>query len=888
MKRLLLFLTACLLTTFTAFSQTIELSDDFESGTANWVLEGSWGLTTAQSSSPSNSLTDSPGGNYATGVNVSATTAVGIDLSAALDANLTFNAIYDIEGGNFDYCYVEASGDGGTTWVNIATFLGEGNLTPWVEYNYSLGGLVGNSDVRVRFRLFSDGGYEVDGIYIDDVVITSSDVDNSAPLVLHTPPAFYEGSASDMVLFAELIDVSGIGTADLHYTVDGGATETVAGINVVGNFYGFIIPAQAAGSQVDYFLDITDAAPGANNATSATYSYIAGQHVYVDDASVDFVNSFGPDAAGGLLGAAVKLTLNGTADIAYALIRNYTDTNRPNSDFEFHIWADDAGLPGADLVTPFMVTPEATLANNSPMTRVDLRPYMTELADMTGDVFVGFTVPAGQTWIVQTTPAIANRTYSLTGTTWALETDDYHFRIVTTQFDTPDACADAADLTSLLGQGNGNAQTSPMIDNTDATVDGTEPADGFDCFLEDTPTLNNPVWYTFVGDGGDYEITTTNCGGFAANYLEDGDSQIAVYEGTDCGNLTAVACNDDGNVEPDALASIVVLQTTPGTTYYVLVDGWDGSVGEFCVQITEVDLVTCEDISVGTSTGEENVCFGATTVFTIDGVVVPNIDGLNQFRWAVFAADVTGSTSPFTEASYQGAFGGSPTAYAPALVNDGTQLPAGSYYFTPIVFGGAIDTDGTVVGLDFSEGCVITGSSILVNLLPAFDAIEGSGASVNEVTPPGNNGEASVAVAGGSGAYTYEWSNGETTESITGLASGDYMVTVSDATGCGDDFVITVTVGLTVGTEDLAFQQAINLFPNPANQQAQISFNFQESVDLQVKLTNTIGAVMQQQVVSQALNGTLQLDLNNLAEGVYFVHLSDGKHQATQRLVVSR
>ncbi|MEZ4935353.1 MAG: hypothetical protein R2788_24870 [Saprospiraceae bacterium] len=78
--------------------------------------------------------------------------ANGIDLSAAIDATLSFWAIYDIEGGNFDYCYVEASGNGGSTWVNVATFLGEGQLSPWTQYSYSLGGFVGNSDVKIRFR----------------------------------------------------------------------------------------------------------------------------------------------------------------------------------------------------------------------------------------------------------------------------------------------------------------------------------------------------------------------------------------------------------------------------------------------------------------------------------------------------------------------------------------------------------------------------------------------------------------------------------------------------------------------------------------------------------------------------------------------------------------
>ena len=46
------------------------------------------------------------------------------------------------------------------------------------------------------------------------------------------------------------------------------------------------------------------------------------------------------------------------------------------------------------------------------------------------------------------------------------------------------------------------------------------------------------------------------------------------------------------------------------------------------------------------------------------------------------------------------------------------------------------------------------------------------------------NGTATVEVAGGVGTYTFAWSNGATTQDATGLAAGDYDVTVTDANGC--------------------------------------------------------------------------------------------------------
>ncbi|MBS1683305.1 MAG: DUF11 domain-containing protein [Bacteroidetes bacterium] len=55
---------------------------------------------------------------------------------------------------------------------------------------------------------------------------------------------------------------------------------------------------------------------------------------------------------------------------------------------------------------------------------------------------------------------------------------------------------------------------------------------------------------------------------------------------------------------------------------------------------------------------------------------------------------------------------------------------------------------------------------------------------VTNTTCPTNQGSISVSVSGGTAPYTYAWSNGPSTASISGLAGGRYSLTVTDASGC--------------------------------------------------------------------------------------------------------
>ncbi|MDH5366239.1 MAG: T9SS type A sorting domain-containing protein [Cyclobacteriaceae bacterium] len=55
------------------------------------------------------------------------------------------------------------------------------------------------------------------------------------------------------------------------------------------------------------------------------------------------------------------------------------------------------------------------------------------------------------------------------------------------------------------------------------------------------------------------------------------------------------------------------------------------------------------------------------------------------------------------------------------------------------------------------------------------------------------NGSVDITVSGGTGGYSYLWSNGATTQDINAVSSGNYLVTVTDSLNCSTESVITIT-----------------------------------------------------------------------------------------------
>jgi trimeric autotransporter adhesin len=65
--------------------------------------------------------------------------------------------------------------------------------------------------------------------------------------------------------------------------------------------------------------------------------------------------------------------------------------------------------------------------------------------------------------------------------------------------------------------------------------------------------------------------------------------------------------------------------------------------------------------------------------------------------------------------------------------------------------------------------------------------------SSNVLCNGGSTGSATAIVTGGTGSYTYTWSDAQTTQTATGLAAGSYSVTVTDQGMCTASASVTIT-----------------------------------------------------------------------------------------------
>nr|WP_294858014.1 T9SS type A sorting domain-containing protein [uncultured Fluviicola sp.] len=145
-------------------------------------------------------------------------------------------------------------------------------------------------------------------------------------------------------------------------------------------------------------------------------------------------------------------------------------------------------------------------------------------------------------------------------------------------------------------------------------------------------TLNGTLWYTFVAPpSGSVRVNST-----AINY----NGQAAVYSAVNCADFntfTFRAANDNEIGGTSLAPNFTVCGLTPGSTYYIMYDKFDGTSGNFSLKVTEIVL------EGGNAQPLTNLCYG-DTVNLFSTITGNNPGGTWSSAIPSVNASITGAT----------------------------------------------------------------------------------------------------------------------------------------------------------------------------------------------------------------------------------------------------
>ena len=168
----------------------------------------------------------------------------------------------------------------------------------------------------------------------------------------------------------------------------------------------------------------------------------------------------------------------------------------------------------------------------------------------------------------------------------------------------------------------------------------------------------------------------------------------------------------------------------------------------------------------------------------------------------------------------------------------------------------------TLTVTDTSTGCQTSTSVISPDITISSTAVIVDAADINI-------GSIDITVSGGTAPYTFEWSNGEITEDIDELDSGEYTVTITDANGC--EHVSTFVVEFLSAISIINESSPVKIYPNPSVGYINLDFEIE---GFNMVIVNLYGKEVYKKN-NLTISESLYLDLHT---GVYFIKLKQKDH----------
>ncbi len=192
-----------------------------------------------------------------------------------------------------------------------------------------------------------------------------------------------------------------------------------------------------------------------------------------------------------------------------------------------------------------------------------------------------------------------------------------------------------------------------------------------------------------------------------------------------------------------------------------------------------------------------------------------------------------------------------------ATSEDLTGVPAGSYTVT----------------ISDDAGCAVTESQVLTE--PT--ALVLSGTVTDEDTYGSGDGSIDLTVIGGTASYSYDWSNGDSSEDLNNITSGTYTVTVTDENGCITSAAYDVSFVNSISTLSA---DELKLYPNPASQM--ITIEATENIS-SVEIVSVTGQLVYS---GNPIANVCTIDITKLSAGVYTVKVQNQNASGYVKLIV--
>jgi len=289
-----------------------------------------------------------------------------------------------------------------------------------------------------------------------------------------------------------------------------------------------------------------------------------------------------------------------------------------------------------------------------------------------------------------------------------------------------------------------------------ATATGVDGTAGYTYSWNTTPVqTTNPAINLIAGS---YTATVTDANGCSTTVSTTLIDPPGIVLNS---SMTQANCG-----QPDGSATVNIVSGGSGNFSY----SWDSSP----VQNTQTATAIPAGTYIATVTDLINNCVALETV------VVTSTTGI--IATATLINDALCNDSINGQASAAPTGGNGPYTYAwnTTPVQIGSTVIAGAGTYTVVI------TDAN--GCTGNDMVTIGEPTPVVASIPSSTSASCFGA---------NDGTATAAAAGGTAGYTYSWNTTpvQTTITATGLAPGNYIVTVSDLNSCSDTISINITDG---------------------------------------------------------------------------------------------